>query len=367
MNATRAAVQETSMEVDLTVIIPVYNSEQYIEACLDSLCSQGQGSLEILCIDDGSTDTSVDIIRRRATTDSRIRLVSLPHNMGAPVARNAGIVQSRGRYLLFMDADDLLYTGSLFHLLRLAMDMNSDATKGTMFVLNEDGKSTPHYLNQARQYLHTTLDNCPSIQHMYQYQSYLFRGSLVRENALRFNPGLKNFQDPVFMAHLLPKCMRIDVTLYPLYIRRKVQGSIINSEWSYANYLSLVNGTNEAYVSLLEQGQLDAAHSIAMTFSNWWHKFEIMPTMLTCDECMDILSRIKAFSDQWGEPLCRPQLGGMHRFQCLRMISQGKLAAVYQCLGTGPKLARSRRLQKVVDIPAYAIGKLREQVCRVHD
>ena len=359
MNSTRAAVQETSPEVGLTAIIPVYNSEQYIEACLDSLCSQGLGSLEILCIDDGSTDTSADIILRKSTTDSRIRLVSLQRNMGAPVARNAGIAQSRGRYLLFMDADDLLYAGSLLPLFQLAMDMNSDASKGTMFILSEDGKLTPHHLNQYNEHLHTTLENCPSIQHMYQYQSYLFRGALIRENAIRFKPDLKNFQDPVFMAHLLPKCSRIDVTLCPLYIRRKVPNSIVNSEWSYANYLSLVNGTNEAYFSLLEQGQLDAAHSIAMTFSNWWYKFGRMTIMLTRDECMDILSRIKSFSDQSGEPLCRPRLGGMHRFQCLRLITQGELAVAYQRLGTGPKLARSRRLQKVVDIPAYAIGKLR--------
>lgn len=90
----------------ITVVIPVYNTAVYLPKCLDSVLAQTFGDFEILCVDDGSSDNSWDILAAYAAKDSRIRLVRLDENRGVPYARNLAIEQARGEYVYFMDSDD---------------------------------------------------------------------------------------------------------------------------------------------------------------------------------------------------------------------------------------------------------------------
>ena len=90
----------------ISVVIPSFNTERYLERCLDSVQRQSFRDLEILCIDDGSTDRTPEILRERAVSDDRIRIISLPENHGVPYARNLAIDEARGKYLYYMDSDD---------------------------------------------------------------------------------------------------------------------------------------------------------------------------------------------------------------------------------------------------------------------
>ena len=90
----------------ISVVIPSFNTERYLERCLDSVQGQSFRDLEILCIDDGSTDRTPEILRERAASDDRIRSISLPRNHGVPYARNLAIDEARGKYLYYMDSDD---------------------------------------------------------------------------------------------------------------------------------------------------------------------------------------------------------------------------------------------------------------------
>ena len=90
----------------ITVVVPVFNTERFIGRCLDSVQGQTFGDLEILCVDDGSSDSSPDLLRERASADSRIRVETLPRNHGVPYARNLAIDLARGEYLYYMDSDD---------------------------------------------------------------------------------------------------------------------------------------------------------------------------------------------------------------------------------------------------------------------
>ncbi len=94
------------MSVDISVIIPVYNADKYLAAALDDIVRQTQENIEIICINDGSTDNSADILRQYARQDSRIKVVDKA-NEGAAVARNIGIELAEGKYLSILDADDL--------------------------------------------------------------------------------------------------------------------------------------------------------------------------------------------------------------------------------------------------------------------
>ena len=91
----------------VSVIVPIYNVEGYIKDCIDSLINQTYRDVEIILIDDGSTDGSGMIIDRYAKKDSRIISVHQPKNAGVSAARNTGLKQARGEYIVFVDADDM--------------------------------------------------------------------------------------------------------------------------------------------------------------------------------------------------------------------------------------------------------------------
>jgi glycosyltransferase EpsH len=100
-------MKESLTQPLVSVIVPVYNAEQYLELCLESLCSQTMGDLEIICIDDGSTDDSAGILRSYIERDSRITVITQP-NRGQGAARNAGLARARGVWITGLDADDFL-------------------------------------------------------------------------------------------------------------------------------------------------------------------------------------------------------------------------------------------------------------------
>ena len=91
--------------VKVSVIIPVYNVEPYLKQCMDSVVGQTLKDIEIICVDDGSTDNSLDILREYAAEDSRIQIIE-QKNAGAGAARNNGMRYATGKYLSFLDSDD---------------------------------------------------------------------------------------------------------------------------------------------------------------------------------------------------------------------------------------------------------------------
>ena len=90
----------------ISVIIPVYNSQAYLRECLDSVVNQTMEDIEIICVDDGSTDASARLLRSFQDEDMRLRVLLREH-CGAGPARNAGIEAAEGRYITFLDSDDI--------------------------------------------------------------------------------------------------------------------------------------------------------------------------------------------------------------------------------------------------------------------
>lgn len=92
----------------VSVVLPIYNVEQYISQCLDSIIKQKHSNLEILCIDDCSPDNSVEIVKQYMQKDSRIKLIQHNQNKYLGGARNTGIENSTGKYIVFIDTDDMI-------------------------------------------------------------------------------------------------------------------------------------------------------------------------------------------------------------------------------------------------------------------
>ena len=96
----------------LSIIIPVYNAEDYLSRCLDSILNQAMNSYEVILVDDGSTDSSALICDRYSATDPRFRTVH-KSNGGVSSARNAGLNLAKGEYIMFVDSDDALASDAL--------------------------------------------------------------------------------------------------------------------------------------------------------------------------------------------------------------------------------------------------------------
>ena len=113
------------MQPKVSVIIPVYNVEQYLRQCLDSVLGQTLKEIEIICVDDGSTDKSLDILKEYQKKDGRI-IILQQKNQYAGVARNNGIKIAKGKYLSFLDSDDFFVNNMLENMYNRAEKDNSD-------------------------------------------------------------------------------------------------------------------------------------------------------------------------------------------------------------------------------------------------
>lgn len=105
--------------IECSVIIPVFNVDKYLRKCMDSIVIQKQNNIEIICIDDASTDTSYDILCEYQKKDNRIQIYQLSSNRGLAYARNFACQHAQGKYLLFLDSDDSLSEDALVYLLNI--------------------------------------------------------------------------------------------------------------------------------------------------------------------------------------------------------------------------------------------------------
>lgn len=121
----------------VSVIIPVYNCQKYIERCIRSLFEQNYKDIEIITVDDGSADQSADIIKRLQAEDGRIRYL-YQENSGPGVARNKAVKEAKGKYLLFVDADDYVSTDYISDLVDAAEENNAELTIGGYTIVYED-------------------------------------------------------------------------------------------------------------------------------------------------------------------------------------------------------------------------------------
>ena len=118
------------MNQTISVIVPVYNVAQYLSQCVSSILSQDYGDLEVILIDDGSTDASGEICDQYAEKDSRVRVIH-QKNGGAAAAKNAGLRLASGDYLAFADSDDYLEPGAYGFLMKTLLETNADAVQGS--------------------------------------------------------------------------------------------------------------------------------------------------------------------------------------------------------------------------------------------
>ncbi len=127
-------------QIKVSVIIPFYNVEKYIEECLTSVTGQTLREIEIICVDDASPDGSAEIVCQFAEKDSRIKLLRNAENSGVAVARNHGLEQARGEYIYIIDSDDFLRLDAVEKMYDCAVENDADLVLSDACKYYEDGR-----------------------------------------------------------------------------------------------------------------------------------------------------------------------------------------------------------------------------------
>lgn len=217
---------KTSSNPLVSIIIPVYNTEKYLKDCLDSVLSQTYQNLEIILIDDGSTDNSSQILKQYAKKDSRIKIIT-QKNQGQSTARNYGLKEASGEYVSFIDSDDAIEKDFVSSL--LSPYLKNDSVSLTVCGMNyrrlrlktsEDvyiNHLRPQKLNESSKayilYL-LAIDG-----RMYSSVNKLYRAKIAKTCA--FDPNLNFAEDTKFVLDYLkkfPNRSEISFVFKPLYI-----------------------------------------------------------------------------------------------------------------------------------------------------
>ena len=200
----------------VSVVIPVYNIERHLRQCLDSLAAQTLEDLEIICVNDGSTDSSPQILEEYAARDSRFRVVTQA-NSGPGTARNAGLEQAEGTFLIFLDSDDWFEPDFLELMARKAEQTGADATicRAVEFDTDGDRELPSGWMLKVHQLPGEAFRPEDISEHIFQFTygwpwDKLYRTSLIRQEQLRF-PALRNSEDLAFVFPSLLAARRIAV------------------------------------------------------------------------------------------------------------------------------------------------------------
>lgn len=235
----------------VTIIVPIYNAEKYIEECIQSVQSQTFTNWELLLIDDGSTDNSSNICENYAQNDKRIRIIHKP-NTGVSDTRNYGLDIAQGKYIIFLDADDYWYDNSAIELLvQTAEKHNLDIVRGEYKAIDQDGKDLFErpLLKSKIAFSNQVLTAGLFYTKIICGENFLVLSLIKRETIgeLRFNKELSFLEDMDFYAHFLLKpkrCMFIQLRFYA-YRKNSTSASHTPSIKSLANGFSMCHMFNE--------------------------------------------------------------------------------------------------------------------------
>ena len=247
------------MTEKITVIVPVYNVENYLEKCLDSLINQTYKNLEIIVINDGSTDNSGEICQEYAQKDNRIIYIE-KENGGLSEARNVGLDKMTGSYVTFIDSDDWVELDYVEILYKKIIEYQADISVGNYYSYNEDEK-TYYFHIYGDSYYEKVYDNISIFENLYESQEMksfalisacgkLYKAKLF--DYLRFDKG-KLGEDGYLNQKMYLYVNKVVYLNQGLYAYRQRSGSITKT-WTEKWMHALVDAMSERITLLANMG-----------------------------------------------------------------------------------------------------------------
>lgn len=211
----------------VSVVVPIYNAEKTLHHCLTSIIDQTYNHLEIILVNDGSTDQSLQICQQFAHRDERIKVIN-QRNKGPSYARNIGIKYATGTYIQFVDADDVI-TETMVDLLIDCVHKKIDLVICGYYVITEKNCtatipatsgvfSFEHFTEHIGELCADNLLQSPC--------NKLYKTALIKENDITFPINISLGEDLLFNLNYLNRCRAVFVTEQPLYIYKNRKGSL---------------------------------------------------------------------------------------------------------------------------------------------
>lgn len=248
----------------VSIVVPVYNTEEYLDECLDSIFHQTYKNLQIILIDDGSTDNSPAICDKWAIKSNQIVTIH-QKNQGPSVARNNGIRHSSGEYLMFVDSDDILDKTAIEQLINIAIKDNPDLVCFNFAVNSTNSKLTKETVLPAKFPLEKEGTGLECLQNIYSRKLanysyiYLYKRKTIVKNGIKFPEDIQVLEDAVFLNRLLPHIGSVrycDTELYTYFVRS-------NDSLGQKTNLEKAKG---GYKAILEIGTVAKAHGLFEQF-----------------------------------------------------------------------------------------------------
>jgi glycosyltransferase involved in cell wall biosynthesis len=224
-------------KVIISIIVPIYNAEKYIEYCCHSILNQAVNNIELILVNDGSTDNSFSICEKVQRSDPRVKLISI-ENSGPAKARNVGVLEAKGEYISFVDADDWVHKDMYKELLAYTYSLDIIMC-GNFNVVG----SHISQVNIPDTLTKTVITNKNVSKAVYKYYleddmsfgisslwNKLYRRAFLLENALLIDESLVKAEDYWFNVACFKLCNSLKVINKPLYYyRRDTAGSVMKS------------------------------------------------------------------------------------------------------------------------------------------
>lgn len=220
----------------VSIIVPVYNVEKYLENCIDSILKQTYSELEIILIDDGSIDNSGKICDKKSQEDERI-IVYHKKNEGVSVARNYGIERATGKFIMFVDSDDMCDEHMVEKLLTTINHNNSDMVVCGIKVFNESTNGNRNITYESRnidikEYVNDILLKVTIGQYCGGPYNKLFKKEIIDKYNIRFNTGINYAEDFCFNMAMLKFVKSISICSDELYkYREGTPNSLTFQNW----------------------------------------------------------------------------------------------------------------------------------------
>ena len=240
----------------LSVVVPVYNVRNYLEECLDSVLHQSFKDFEVLLVNDGSTDGSLDLLEEFASRDPRVRVLS-QFNCGAGSARNRAIELASGKRLIFIDPDDRFATNHVFSDLIGAMDKSGALICGGSLSLQKPSGKIKSDFSFDESFYHISCEHEVPLEQIwtdYGWIRFMYDSSLFVDGTVRF-PQLNWYEDPVFFLRAVEKSGGYRVVPVDVYHYRV---GYKETEWTIARVRDLLwgMGHNLAEADRLKMSEL---------------------------------------------------------------------------------------------------------------
>lgn len=282
-------------EVKISIIIPIYNMEKYLQECLDTVVTQTLKEIEIICINDGSSDRSEEIIKSNAEKDARIVLLS-QENQGVARARNNGLNIAKGKYVVFMDPDDWYPSDDTLEVLYNTAERENVLICGGSFSEQTGDTLVTEFTGAKAKYKFKEdgLVEYKDYQFDYGYHRFVYNLNFLKENDIYF-PEYIRFQDPPFFV----KAMTLAKVFYAMErVTYKYRVAAQKILWTNNKLLHLMYGLRDN-LCISGKNELEMLHKTTLkriggTYLSWYEdRIDTLPFEII-DAFLDVCSYINA-------------------------------------------------------------------------